>query len=269
MRLAICNELFQGWSPARLFSRARALGYQGIEIAPFTLAESVERISRDERKRLRACAEEAGVAIVGTHWLLVSPEGLSVSSPEKETRMRTASYLASLVDFTADLGGSVMVFGSPKQRAIPDGDSRQAVEERLAEVLAPCLRRAMERSVSFCLEPLSRKETNFLNTADEAISFIRRVGHPHLRLALDVKAMCDEGRPLSDIISRSAEFVSHVHVNDPNLSYPGSGTVDFGPVISALRHSGYDGWLSVEVFDFRLDPETIARNSVVYLRRHL
>jgi sugar phosphate isomerase/epimerase len=250
-----------------VFAHAARLGYGGVEIAPFTLAESVNDIPASERRRLRDLAARHGMAIVGLHWLLVKPEGLHLNHPDAAIRRRTAAYFCDLVDCCADLGGAVLVIGSPKQRAILPGVSRQQAWDWTAATLRDAVRRAEERAVTICLEPLAPAETNFINTAAEAIEFVRPFGSERFKIILDVKAMCAESKPIPQIIRESWPHFAHFHANDRNLKGPGFGDVDFAPIAAALREVGYRGWVSVEVFRFDEGPEVIATRSIEYLRR--
>ncbi len=120
--------------------------------------------------------------------------------------------------------------------------------------------------VDLCLEPLAPSETNFLNTCDQATDLIRRVDHPRLRLHMDVKAQSSEaGTTVPDLIRRHAPRAGHFHAQDVNLRGPGMGAVDFGPILAALVESGYDRWVSVEVFDFSPGAEETARQSFACL----
>jgi len=269
MKLGICNEIFAGWNIEETLEFVHGLGYHGLEIAPFTLCDSVEDISKTARDRIRLVSEKNGMEIIGTHWLLVKPEGLSISSPDKSIREKTMHYFEKLVLFTADIGGRIMVLGSPKQRSIGAGQAYEEVAGYMREVLACPLELAKENGVIVCLEPLGRKETNFINTAEEAISFIRSMNHPNLKLILDVKAMSDEGRPYGEIIRKSAGYLRHFHANDENLLGPGFGDVDYTPIIMALKEGSFHGFVSVEVFDFSPGPEAIARKSIEYLKRFI
>ncbi len=267
MKFGICNEMFKGWDIERILSFVKPLGYTGLEIAPFTIDLSVENVAPARRREIREAAEKNGVSVIGTHWLLAKPEGLSISNPDKSVRKKTADYMCRLAEFTSDIGGELMVLGSPKQRSIGEGQTENEVRGYLKEALLPALEICRDRNIDICLEPLTIRETNFINTAGQAISFIRELAHPNLKLHLDVKAMCSEERSIPEIIASSSGYTRHFHVNDPNRKHPGSGEVDYAPIMEALKKTGYAGWLSLEVFDFSPGAENIARENIDYLKK--
>jgi sugar phosphate isomerase/epimerase len=269
MKIGICNEIFKGWKTEKLFPFLKETGYQGLEIAPFTLAENVDEIPASIRKEFRDYADRYGIKIIGTHWLLVKPEGLSVSGSDRTLREKTADYLCKLSRFTAEIGGDIMVFGSPKQRNIGTGQTVDEVKSNVKEVLLKVLNECEKQKVFLCLEPLARTETNFMNTAQQAVEMIEEINHPYLKLHLDVKAMSDEAKTIPDIIKENRKHLKHFHVNDKNLKGPGFGDVEYKPIIETLKSTGYDGWLSVEVFDFSAGAEAIAKKSIEYLKRYL
>lgn len=266
MRFAICNELFAGWELSRIFHYCAGLGYHAVELAPFTLANSVEEITPNERQTIRRLAEDSGIEIAGLHWLLVKPSGLHLTTPDAEVRHRTARYLVSLAHFCADVGGRVLVLGSPKQRSVPEGSTPEEAWERALETLRPAVRAAEERGVIWCIEPLSPAETDFLNHAKDAIRFVQELHSPAARIILDVKAMSSEGTHIPQIIRESAGWFAHFHANDPNLKGPGMGEVDFVPILRALQEVGYSGYVSVEVFDYSDGAERIAAESIRNLK---
>jgi sugar phosphate isomerase/epimerase len=269
MKFAICNEIFQGWAPDRIFRFARQAGYHSVEIAPFTLGKPVAEITASERLALRAAAEREGAGVSGLHWVLARTEGLGLTHRDPETRRRTSNYLGELVRLCDDLGGKFIVVGSPKQRDLADGMSRREGLEHALEVFAAPLRLASERGIVFCIEPLAPIETNFINTAREAVQFAEAANSPAMKIILDVKAMSSEGRPIPEIIAESAPWIGYFHANDPNMKGPGFGQTDFRPILDALQRANYDGFVSVEVFNFDEGPEAIATRSIEYLRRCL
>lgn len=265
-KFAICNETFgeQPWEEVCRF--VAETGYDGIELAPFTFAPSVEELGPEARRGIARTARDAGLEVVGLHWLLVSPPGLHINSPDPELRRRTAEYLRALVHFCGDVGGRVMIFGSPKQRWVEEGTPREQAWEWTAEAYRSVMPDAAARGVTLCMEALPPPESNFIETAAEAAQMVGSVDHPNFRLMLDVKSMCAEERPVPDIIREFCPLVEHFHANDANRRGPGFGDTDFRSIAAALGECGYRGYVSVEVFDYTPDPQTIARESLRTLR---
>lgn len=266
MQFALCNEMFEGWAVEDVFRAAAELGYQGVEIAPFTLAETVDDISSIHRKAIVRAAETADVEIVGLHWLLKSPEGLYINHPDAAVRARTREYLESLIRLCGDLGGKALIFGSPKQRDVHPELTYEQAWEYARDTFAHCGETAQDVGVYFCLEALARRETDFINTVPEALRMIREVDRPHFRTMVDTKAISDDGRPFAEIINEAGGMIKHVHANDASGRGPGIGETDLSTIPAALDKIGYDGYVSVEVFDFKPDPVTIARESLTYLK---
>jgi sugar phosphate isomerase/epimerase len=266
MNYAICNETFEGWDHARVCRFIAELGYTGLEVAPYTLARRITDVTPEHRRELRRQAEASGVQIIGLHWLLAKTEGFHLTADDKATRQRTAEYLVELARCCRDLGGSLMVFGSPAQRTVPPGSSREQALDAAADTFRRALPAVADCGVSICLEPLTPAETDFINSCAEAVELIERINHPHFTLHLDVKAMSSEPTPVPDLIRRYGPRAGHFHANDPNRRGPGFGAVDFVPIFQALKDVNYRGWVSVEVFDYTPDPETIARESIRYMK---
>jgi len=216
MRFAFCNEGFGGRSWSEVCKAISEAGYDGVEIAPFTMAEDVRLVSAARRAEVRETAERAGLEIVGLHWLLVKPEGLHISHPDESVRARTADYFRYLAHFCADLGGKVMVFGSPRQRGQVEGVRVEQAWEWAAATFRSVLPTLAERRVTLCIEPLTPAETNWVNTAEEGRRLVEALDHPNFRLILDVKAMASESRPIPELVKVNRDIVAHVHANDAN-----------------------------------------------------
>jgi len=266
MKLAICNETFQDWPLERAFHFAAECGYRGIEIAPFTIADYVTDVPPPKRAEIRRLAETAGLEVVGLHWLLAKTEGFHVTSPDREVRRRTAAYLGELARCCADLGGSIMVFGSPQQRKLLPGVGREEGMRYAAEVFRDLLPTLDESGVVLALEPLGPEETNFLVTTADAVELVAAIESPRVRLHLDCKAMATEPISIPELIRRNRQLLAHFHANDPNRQGPGFGGLDFRPILRALGEIDYGGWVSVEVFDYTPGIERLARESIGYLQ---
>lgn len=266
-RYAICNETFGDWPLAKACDAAAACGYTGLEVAPFTLAPLATELSSLQRGEIRRTIARAGLECVGLHWLLAQTEGLHVAHPDPDVRRRTTDYLAELARLCHELGGRVLVFGSPKQRSLLPGMSQATAEDHIHEVFSKLVPVLETTDTVVALEPLSPVETDVLTTAADTCRMIDRIGSPHVRLHLDVKAMASEAAPIPDIIHASARHLEHFHANDENLQGPGFGTIDFLPIFRALDDIRYTGWVSVEVFDYAPGPERLARDSIDTMRR--
>lgn len=265
-RFAICNEMFGDWPFEKAFALAAEAGYKGIELAPFTVANDVTTITAGRRRKIRAQAKAAGLEILGLHWLLAETEGYHLTSPDPDVRRKTAAYLAALARFCAGLGGNLLIFGSPKQRNLAEGVTKEQGLEYAAEVIRGALPELEKSGVTLALEPLSPKTTNFMSTAAGAVELIEKVKSPRCRLILDCLAMSTEAAPIPEIIRRHRDLLVHCQVNDPNRQGPGFGNLDFVPILGTLREIDYRGWISVEVFDFSPGPERLARESIDYMR---
>jgi len=270
MKFAVCQEMFVDWDWSRQCRLIAEVGYTGIEVAPFTLAARISDVSAEQRTTMRKQAEDLGLEIVGLHWLLAKTEGLHLTTSDAAVRRATAEYLIELGNACADLGGHLMVFGSPDQRNMEPGTTREQANSNAAEVFRLALPALAERNVSICMEPLTKNETDFINTCAEAVELIDMVDQPNFELHQDVKAMLGaESEPIPVLIEKYASRVGHFHVNDSNLLGPGMGETDYAPIFDALLKSKYNGWVSVEVFDYRPGCEKIARESFTYMQETL
>ena len=265
-RYAICSEIFKDWSLREACQLVQSLGYSGFEVAPFMWAESVDSISPQARTEFRRTIEGEGLVCSGLHWLLLTPKGLHLTTADAALRERSWSYLGRLIDFCGDLGGPVMILGSPYQRNARDGQSVEEALDRLAEGLARLAPRAAEREVTLLMEAVSSQETNVVTTLEEAVRVVDSVGHPNVQTMFDFHNAADQGGDFLSLPERYFQKIRHVHVNEVDGRHPGTGEIDFARVLQLMKDRGYEGWVSLEVFDFEAGPERIARESIDYLR---
>jgi D-psicose/D-tagatose/L-ribulose 3-epimerase len=269
MRIALCNEVLAGMPLQQQCEYASRLGYDGLEIAPFTLHASPEKISTADAAKIRATVEASGLVVTGLHWLLVKPEGLSLTDPDAAVRARTLEVMMHLIGLCAELGGAILVHGSPKQRQIAPGETQEVALDRLRDALAQVALAAARVGVIYCIEPLSRRETALVNTIAEAAELVRSIDHPNLRTMIDCSAAgLTEADTIPSLIDRwlPTGLIAHIQVNDPNRRGPGQGEMKFAPILAALKRHNYAGAIAVEPFDYSPDGPGVAAFAAGYLR---
>jgi D-psicose/D-tagatose/L-ribulose 3-epimerase len=265
MRIALCNEVLRSHPFESQCAVAAALGYQGLEVAPFTLGENPHLLPASRRVALRRAAAEAGIVLTGLHWLLMEPSGLSITEPAAASR--TADVMQRLIGLCADLGGTYMVHGSPGQRRLPQQGRGDAVNLAL-QLLGNAARQAKLLGITYCLEPLAPPAANFATTIAEAVEIMGQTGDGALRAMLDT---CAAGNGEAETPERLIDrwmpqgVLAHVHLNDPNHRGPGQGAMRFAPILAALRAQNYAGWIGIEPFDYVPDGETCAARAIGYV----
>jgi D-psicose/D-tagatose/L-ribulose 3-epimerase len=274
-RHSICNEIYQGWEFSAACRHMRGAGYTGIEIAPFTLAEDPAAIPSGRRREYRDIISAEGLAFTGLHWLMVSPKGLHVTTPDASLRKRSWLHIRNLIDLCADLGpegegGGVMVFGSPAQRGTSGGSSsahgREQAMERFEQGLVSVANHAAERNVRILVEALPEAHCDVLNTLEECAAMVRRIASPGVRTMFDTHNAVDEVEPHAVLVERYFEMICHIHVNELDGKHCGAGDYDFLPLLRTLKRLNYQGWISLEAFDFSPGPERIAGESIRHLQ---
>lgn len=268
MKFGICSEIFNEWNDfQRTCDFVKDVGYDGIEIAPSTFVQDVADFSLAQRDEAVKTASEVGLEIVGLHWILVGPDGVHLTTADEAVRERTSQYLIELANLCGDLGGKVMVFGSPKQRNVEEGMSYEQAFDNARGVIEKALPVCEARGVELLMEQLAPAETNFCQTVEQTTALIDAINHPNFKLILDTKAMVDEAKDRPEIIREYSRYLHHYHANDPNLHGPGWGEVEFGPIFEALKEIEFDRYVSVEVFNFEPGPVAIAGRSFEYMQK--
>jgi len=276
MKYSICSDTFPGWSVEDIFALAKKTGYEAVELATYTFCDSILDVNETERERIRASAAATGIAIAGFHALFTPipnlrplhscPAWLQLNSADPDIRERTKEYLKALIRFTGEVGGKNVVLGSAASRNIPKEIPFIDGWHMAAATLREAAEYAAGYDVILSLEPISANLTNFINTPDDAMKMVREVDHPNLKWMLDFFAAYNQGVDVPTAVRKYGADLVHVHMNDENKSWPGTGRVDFPPAVKALKEVGYSGYLSLEVMDLRPDPETIAVEGLKAMR---
>ena len=266
-RLAICNETFDGWSFADACKGTVRTGYEAIEIGPHVLSDDPCSISPKRRREMRGIMASEGVVCVGIHNILKAPAWLHVTTPDQGRRAKSWDYFRGLIDLCADLGGDgLMIFGSSRQRNTVDGATREEATDRLAAGLAEVAPHAEARGVQILMEPLAPHLCDVVNTLDEAVAIVEQVGSPAVQSMFDTHNAVAETLPHDEAVKKHYNYIKHIHINEMDGRHPGTGSYDFKPVLQALKDKRYQGWVSLEVFNFDHGPENIALDSEKFIR---
>jgi D-psicose/D-tagatose/L-ribulose 3-epimerase len=273
MQFALCNEVLQPLPFERQCAMAAALGYDGLEVAPFTLAADPMAITDAQARAFKQTAAGAGLRIFGLHWLLVAPAGLSIVSEDAAVRARTVDVMRRLVELCALMGGDYLVHGSPQQRSVPPGCTREQALARATECFAQAGAAARDSGVVYCIEPLSSRETDLINTVAEAVRMVDEIASPAVKTMIDCSAAGQqESEPIERLMARwmPTGHIAHVQVNDPNRRGPGQGELRFAPILKTIfdiqAQGRYHGIVAVEPFDYVPDGPGCAARAMGYLQ---
>jgi D-psicose/D-tagatose/L-ribulose 3-epimerase len=265
-RHAICNEAFDKWDFRDACKTMRKAGYTGIEIAPFTLAEDPATVSPAKRAEYKQIIADEGLAFVGLHWLMASPKGLHVTTPDTAVRDRSWFHVRNLIGLCADLGpNGVMVFGSPHQRTSTGGLTRQQATRNYVEGLVSVAPHAADRGVTILIEALPIGQSDVVQTVEEAVALVKEINSPAVRTMFDTHNAIDEIEPHAVLLDRYYDFIRHVHVNELDGRHCGQADYDFAPILEVLKRRNYADWVSLEAFDFAPGGEAIANQSIRHL----
>ncbi|MGC2659033.1 MAG: sugar phosphate isomerase/epimerase family protein [Bryobacteraceae bacterium] len=270
-RFALCNELFKGIPFDDACREVSKLGYTGLELAPFTLAINPLDVSALQRSEIAKTLHDEGLSFVGLHWIMMSPPGLHVTTPDIDLRRRSWEHVHHLIDLCSDIAcdpdnGGVLVFGSPKQRSTVDGMSRKEAMDVFTNELAHLAPHAEDRRVKILVEALPKNQSDVVNSLAEAVAIVRQIGSPAIKTMFDTHNAVDETDPHPALIRKYFPYIAHVHVNETDGREPGMGDYDFGAILSTLSELNYSGWISLEAFDFSRDPVEIARRAIEHLQ---
>jgi len=267
MKYAFCNEPFKEQSFDETCRILSEIGYDGIELAPFTFGEDIRKIDLIERTKIRKTAENHGLEVVGVHWLLITPKGFHLTTEDEQVRRETIDFMKAMCAFCRDVGGKVLIHGSPAQRNLEPDQDRRVVEERTVEIFREIGEEAERVGVIYCLEALDTKQTNFIETPEEAYRMVERVDRPGFQMMLDSRASFAMDLEPAEELRKWIKAIRHVHLNDTNMLGPGMGDHDFGSLFEAGRDLGFHSYYSVEPFDYTPGAETIARESYNTIRK--
>jgi D-psicose/D-tagatose/L-ribulose 3-epimerase len=269
LKTAICNELFGTMDFQESCDLLAGHGFNGIEIAPFTLFGNVTSIPKTTINMILKSLNNSGLEFAGLHWLFVKPENLHITSPDKKTREASWDHLKMLLTLAGELGGGYLTLGSPKQRMALDISVTEAwkyMEEGLESVAGT----AADCNSTVCLEALASGDTNVINTLKESTELINRIDRDSISGMFDFHNCGDEKESWVELIRNYKDIIKHVHLNTPSGGHPlPEDSENYMESFSALKEINYNSWVSLEIFTIPEDPENILSETAAFLRRVL
>jgi D-psicose/D-tagatose/L-ribulose 3-epimerase len=271
-QLSVCNELYERRDFRETCQSIKRAGWDGIEIAPFTLMQNATQLPVEKRRQTRETIIDEGLEFVGLHWLTVGPPGIHVTTPDDAVRLRSWDYIRGLADLCADLRpvdqetGGVLVFGSPAQRRTTDGATRDEATKRFIDGVVSVIPQLEANGVTLLIEALPIDQCDVIQSLDEAAAIVDQLGSRNVQTMFDSHNAVDEFEPHAVLVARHWDKIRHIHVNELDGSHPRQeGGYDFKPVLQAAKDRNYSGWVSMEVFDFAPGAEHIVTESMAYL----
>lgn len=267
MQIYLCNEVIRNLSFSEQCRFVRDTGYDGLEIAPFTLGDDPRQLSINTVSEIRSVAEGEGVEIAGLHWLLAAPAGLSITAADDAVAATTLEMGRKLIDLCSELGGRYLVHGSPGQRVLEPGSEAEG-RRRAKSYFASIADAAEAADLLYIIEPLSRADTAYVTSVDEAVKIIEAIGSDALATMIDCYAAASNGEDVSELLKRwlPRGVIRHIHFNDVSKRGPGEGCLQFGPILDMLHGLDYSGTSAVEPFVYLPDGPSCAARAIGFLR---
>jgi D-psicose/D-tagatose/L-ribulose 3-epimerase len=263
MKLSVSNVAWYQGRIDEFLGFIASLGCTGVELGPSMIWPEPVLAPAAARQGLKRSISDAGLELAGIQALLYTRQDLAMFG-DAATRGRMLEYLTGMMDLCRDLGGEVMVFGSPRNRTmgtLPRDKARDIALKFFREVGI----RAGKRGVYFCIEPLGRTETDFINTVAEAYSLLGETGHPEgLGLHIDIKGLIDEHEVDAPYLVDMFAVAKHIHISEPDLRPVGTGLYDHTAVSRKIRKSGYGRFVSIEMRRKDASVENTIGSSVRY-----
>ena len=228
---------------AKYIKKAADIGFDILEFQAQPLLE----MSKDKMKGLKALADDYGIEL--TYSLGLDPN-YDVSSPDEKVRQGGVDYLKRIVECIGYMDGTLLSGVSYAGWGTPSyiiDDKRPLVENSLKSMRS-IIKTAEDNGVTYCVEAVNRFETCIINTAKEALDYIKEVDSPNIGVLLDTYHMNIEESSIGDAIRLVGDKLTSFHTGENNRTCPGRGHLDWDEIFKALADIKYDKRIISEPF---------------------
>jgi D-psicose/D-tagatose/L-ribulose 3-epimerase len=258
MRFGINTFLFT--SPftndsTKLFPQFKKWGFESVEIP-------IEDPSHIDPAHVKRELDKAGL-VCGSVCACMGPDRDLRGTPENQETGKT--YIKAIIDQAKALGGANVI--GPVYSAVGRADAVEPKEyaqqwKTVVKHLKDIAKHAQKQGITIALEPLNRFETDFINTADQALKMVNDVGSPNLKVHLDTFHMNIEEKDQAAAIKKVGKLLAHVHACGSDRGTPGGDHIAWPEIVKALRAVKYDGDVVIE--SFTTDVKVIARAAAIW-----
>ncbi len=275
MRLAFSTNAYLRHPFHEAAERIAALGYEGLELLADVPHAWPAGLLDVQKRGILEAMERSGLAFSNVNAFMMNAVNdhrqpywyPSFIEPDPEYRRVRIDHTVRALSLCAELGAPHITTepGGP----LAPGQSRQEAIDLFVEVLKPLAEHAHNVGVLLLIEP---EPGLLLETTDQYLEVAERLDAPSIGLNFDVGHAYCVSEDLPKAIAKLAPQIRHYHLEDIAASrvhhhlVPGMGAIDFAEVVGAIRKTGYDGWLTVELYPFLDDPDAAARGALDVLR---
>ncbi len=275
MRLAFSTNAYLRYPFDEAAGRIAAIGYEGLEILADVPHAWPAGLLEGPKRAILAAMERHGLSFSNMNAFMMNAVAdprqpywyPSFIEPDANYRRIRIDHTRRALSLCAELGAPHITTepGGP----IAPGQTRQEAIDLFVEVLKPLAEHAHNEGVLLLIEP---EPGLLLETTDQYLEVAERLDAPSIGLNFDVGHAFCVGEDLPKAIAKLAPHTHHYHLEDIAANrvhhhlVPGMGVIDFAEVVAAIRGTGYDGWLTVELYPFGDDPDAAAKGAMDVLR---
>ena len=260
MRLALSNLAWPTELDEDAFQKLAASGVQGIEVAPTRLAPWDE-ITPAKLRTYRERVVDAGLVVSSLQAILFGTDDLSLLGA-RESFDAMLAHLRRVTDIASLLGAGVLVFGAPRNRlrgGLPEGEAWSLARDRWREIGDV----VDQSGIVIGIEPVPAfYGGDFLVSWQDVLRMVREVDHSGICVHLDTGCVALGGGDIAEAVTATRPWLAHFHAAQPGLENFACPHPSHASAASALRASGYEGWVAIEMREQKSEPLQAALGAV-------
>ncbi len=251
MRFGCCGSMISPHQDPLGVEIVEELAASGFDYLELSLRD-MAALAEPDMAKLQRRIEAAGIRCEACNNFF--PATVRLTGPEASLP-RAMEFATRALERAAQLGVSIVVFGSADAKNVPPGYPYAVAWRQIVELLQALGPVAGKLGITIVIEPLNRRESNIVCTAAEGLKLAREVAHPNIQLLIDYYHLRLENES-PGIILEAANAIRHVHFGEPaGRVFPLKANPEHEAFFAHLRQTGYNGRCSIEAYtrDFSSD----------------